>query len=64
MLAEGCVESHARDAVENGYRPIVISDATASTSEELLAASFVNTRITHSKTKNIQASTRLLEIID
>jgi isochorismate hydrolase len=27
MLAEACVESHARDAVENGYRPIVISDA-------------------------------------
>ena len=39
MLAEGCVESHARDAVENGYRPIVISDAIASTSEELLTAS-------------------------
>jgi maleamate amidohydrolase len=39
MLAEGCIESHARDAVENGYRPIVISDAIGSTSVELLEAS-------------------------
>ena len=39
MLAEGCVESHSRDAVENGYRPIVISDAIGSTSSELLEAS-------------------------
>jgi nicotinamidase-related amidase len=39
MLAEACVTSHARDAVENGYRPIVVSDAIGSTSLELLAAS-------------------------
>jgi nicotinamidase-related amidase len=39
MLAEGCVESHSRDAVENGYRPIIISDAIGSTSEALLEAS-------------------------
>jgi nicotinamidase-related amidase len=39
MLAEACVESHARDAVENGYRPIVISDAIGSTSPGLLEAS-------------------------
>jgi nicotinamidase-related amidase len=39
MLAEGCVESHARDAVENGYRPIIVSDAIGSTSVELLEAS-------------------------
>ena len=39
MLAEGCVESHSRDAVENGVRPIVISDAIGSTSEDLLKAS-------------------------
>lgn len=39
MLAEGCVESHSRDAVENGYRPIIISDAIGSTSPELMDAS-------------------------
>jgi biuret amidohydrolase len=39
MLAEACVESHARDAVENGYRPIVISDAIGATSPGLLEAS-------------------------
>ena len=39
MLAEGCVESHARDASENGYSTIVISDAIGSTSLELLEAS-------------------------
>jgi nicotinamidase-related amidase len=38
MLAEGCVSSHARDAVENGYSPIVVSDAIGATSPELLAA--------------------------
>ncbi|WP_420400278.1 cysteine hydrolase [Flagellimonas sp.] len=40
MLAEGCVESHARDAAENGYKTIVISDAIGSTSLELLDASY------------------------
>ncbi len=40
MLAEGCVQSHARDAAENGYKPIVISDAIGSTSLDLLEASY------------------------
>jgi len=39
MLSEGCVESHARDAAENGYRPIIIADAIGSISEDLLEAS-------------------------
>lgn len=39
MLAEGCITSHARDAVENGYETIVISDAIGSTSLDLLEAS-------------------------
>lgn len=39
MLAEGCVESHVRDATENGYRTNVITDAIGSTSLELLDAS-------------------------
>ncbi len=40
MLAEGCIESHTRDAAENGYKTIVISDAIGSTSLELLEASY------------------------
>lgn len=40
MLAEGCVQSHTRDAVENGYKTIVITDAIGSTSLELLDASY------------------------
>ncbi|WP_170108192.1 cysteine hydrolase [Flavobacterium sediminis] len=39
MLAEGCVESHVRDAAENGYSTVVISDAIGSTSLELLDVS-------------------------
>jgi len=39
MLAEACVEAHTRDAVENSYRPIVISDAIGATSPALLEAS-------------------------
>jgi nicotinamidase-related amidase len=49
MLAEACVESHARDAVENGYRPIIVSDAIGSTSVELLEAS-LKTLALHSAT--------------
>lgn len=39
MLAEGCVSAHARDAAENGYRPVVVCDAIGATSPELLDAS-------------------------
>jgi len=58
MLAEGCVESHARDAAENGYTPIVISDAIGSTSVELLEAS--------TKTLNLHTAKMLssIEAID
>jgi nicotinamidase-related amidase len=39
MLAEACVASHARDAAENGYRPVVVRDAIGSSSPEILEAS-------------------------
>lgn len=39
MLAEGCVASHVRDAAENGYKTVVVSDAIGSTSLDLLEAS-------------------------
>lgn len=39
MLAHGCVESHVRDAIENGYEPYVVSDAIGAAGAELLRAS-------------------------
>nr|WP_321485664.1 isochorismatase family cysteine hydrolase [uncultured Draconibacterium sp.] len=48
MLAEGCVTSHSRDAAENGYTPIAISDAIGSTSLRLLEAS-KKTLVLHTK---------------
>jgi nicotinamidase-related amidase len=39
MLAEGCITSHTRDASENGYKTVVITDAIGATSLDLLEAS-------------------------
>jgi nicotinamidase-related amidase len=38
MLAHACVESHARDAVEKGYQPIIVKDAIGAASQDLLDA--------------------------
>lgn len=40
MLSHACVESHARDATEKGYRAIVVRDGTAAAGAELLEASY------------------------
>ncbi|MCP5245437.1 MAG: cysteine hydrolase [Burkholderiales bacterium] len=42
MAANMCVESHARDAIENGFDLIIVADATASAGEEALKAALVN----------------------
>jgi nicotinamidase-related amidase len=39
MLAHACIESHARDAAELGYQPVVVRDAIGAAGESLLAAS-------------------------
>lgn len=39
MLAHACIESHARDAAEHGYQPVVVRDAIGAAGEPLLAAS-------------------------
>lgn len=39
MLSHACIESHARDAAEHGYRPVVVRDAIGAAGEALLAAS-------------------------
>lgn len=58
MLAEGCIESHARDAAENGLTPIVISDAIGSISTDLLDAS-MKTLALHSS--NLLTSEEVIE---
>ena len=42
MGANLCVESHLRDAVENGYEVLVVTDATAAPGREALEAALTN----------------------
>jgi nicotinamidase-related amidase len=42
MSANLCVESHLRDAAENGFNVIVVKDATAGAGEEATQAAYVN----------------------
>jgi nicotinamidase-related amidase len=42
MSANMCVESHARDAIENGFELIIIADATAAAGEPAYEAALVN----------------------
>jgi len=42
MSANLCVESHLRDAVENGFEVLTVTDATAAAGEEALRAALTN----------------------
>jgi nicotinamidase-related amidase len=42
MSANLCVESHLRDAVENGFEALAVTDATAANGEEALEAALTN----------------------
>lgn len=42
MSANLCVESHLRDAIENGFDVIVVKDATAGAGEEATQAAYTN----------------------
>lgn len=42
MGANLCVESHLRDAVENGYEVLVVTDATAAPGHDALEAALTN----------------------
>lgn len=42
MGANLCVESHLRDAVENGYETVVVTDATAAPGRDALEAARIN----------------------
>jgi nicotinamidase-related amidase len=37
-----CVESHARDAIENGFDLIIVADATAAAGDAAYASALVN----------------------
>jgi nicotinamidase-related amidase len=42
MSANMCVESHARDAIENGFELIIVADATAAAGEAAYKAALTN----------------------
>lgn len=42
MGANLCVESHLRDAVENGFEVLTVTDATAAAGEEALQTALTN----------------------
>ena len=42
MSANMCIESHARDAVENGFDLIIVADATAAAGDAAYAAALTN----------------------
>ena len=42
MSANMCVESHARDAIENGFELIIIADATAAAGDAAYKAALIN----------------------
>ena len=42
MSANMCVESHARDAIENGFDVIILADATAAAGDAAYEAALVN----------------------
>ena len=42
MSANMCVESHARDAIENGFDLIIIVDATAAAGDAAYEAALTN----------------------
>jgi nicotinamidase-related amidase len=42
MSANLCIESHARDAIENGFDVIIVADATAAAGDAAYAAALTN----------------------
>jgi nicotinamidase-related amidase len=42
MSANMCVESHARDAIENGFELVIIADATAAAGDAAYEAALIN----------------------
>ena len=62
MAANLCVESHLRDAIENGYKVLVVNDATAAPGEEMLEAAQTNYKmIAHETAEAADVADRLAE---
>jgi nicotinamidase-related amidase len=62
MFANLCVESHLRDAVENGYEVLVVEDATGAPGEEMLEAARTNYEmIAHETAKADEVTGRLAD---
>ena len=60
MSANLCVESHLRDAVENGFEVVTVTDATAAAGREALEAAHTNFEfIAHETTTTDEAADRL-----
>ena len=60
MYANLCVESHLRDAVENGYEVLVVTDATGALSKKMLEAAQTNYEmIAHETAETDDVTTRL-----
>ena len=61
MYANLCVESHLRDAVENGFEVLVVPDATGAPGPEMLDAAKTNFEIiAHETAEADEVTTRLL----
>ena len=60
MFANLCVESHLRDAVENGYKVLVVKDATGAPGQEMLEAARTNYEMIAHETAKADDVTRRL----
>ena len=62
MYANLCVESHLRDAVENGYEVLVVTDATGAPGPEMLEAARTNYEmIAHETAEADEVASRLAD---
>ena len=62
MFANLCVESHMRDAVENGYEVLVVPDATGAPGKEMHDAAKTNFQmIAHKTAEADEVTNRLLQ---
>ena len=62
MFANLCVESHLRDAVENGYEVLVVKDATGAPGQEMLEAARTNYEmIAHETAEADDVTSRLVD---
>lgn len=65
MAANWCVESHLRDAVENGFKGIVILDATAGAGTAATTAAYTNYQeIAHEVTTTKEITERMRAVAD